>query len=244
MLLDHHKLYASKASCDMHAQFVEAGVIVPHNSDHVAGKQTCSCCSDGFRYHMHEGVFRRCQDNGGEGTFFHQFKGNGEAMRFALGSPLSDGASECGDPDVWGRMKTGELVEVLGWSRMYDVNVRQHRLVHHWPCKAAMSRKFDFATSVDLVVRGKLRIKHQIPGLQVAIDLFCDWAKGSHTTELIKKEAYLAMIESDPTFARQYDEWCVYAEEVAQLPKFDVFERKVEKHSIETPEGRECLSPT
>lgn len=217
MLLHEKKLYASCGDRIIHALFSEAGVIVPHNSEKVAGKQTCSCCSDGFRFHMTEGVFQRCRDNGGEETFFHQFKGNGEAMRFALNSPLSADVSRFGDPDVWGRLKTNEVNEVLGWAHKLDVLVEQHRLVHHWPCKAALSRNIDLAESIDLVIRGKFRIKHQIPDLKVGIDLFCDWGELDHTTELIKKEPYLNMIRNDPRFTKTYEEWLKYAEGVKKL---------------------------
>jgi hypothetical protein len=218
MLLHTKKLYASKEDRATHYLYREAGVLVPHKSEHVAGKQTCSCCSDGFRFHMTEGVFNRCKENGGDETFFHQFKGNGEAMRFALNSPLSGGFSRYGDLDVWGRMKVDEIKEVLGWADDLEVVVEQHRLVHHWPCKAALSRNLDLSQSIDLVIRGKLRIKHQIPDLKVGIDFFIDWDQDDHTTELIKKEPYLQLIETDPRFTKERDEWSAYAEDVKKLP--------------------------
>src|SRR3989339_838516 len=131
---------------------------------------------------------------------------------------LSEGFSERINADVWGLLKTRELREVLGWAEELELSVTQHRLVHHWPCKAALSRDISFAESIDLVVRGKLRIKHQIPGLKVAIDFFCDWGPGEHSIALIKKEAYLAMISSDRLFSKQHHSWLAYEEEVEKLP--------------------------
>lgn len=218
MLLHSKKLYASHADRVIHHLLLEAGVLSPQKESHVSGQQTCSTCSDGFRTHMKEAVFHRCRQSGGDETFFHEFKGNGEAMRFALNSPLSIGESLYGDTDVWGRKKIDEIVEVFGWAKEADLFLDQHRIVHHWPCKAAKSRGIDLLQSIDLVIRGKFRLKHQIPDLHVAIDFFCDWGKDDHTIELLKKEPYLKMIESDPQFLRQYDEWQVYVEKVKRLP--------------------------
>jgi hypothetical protein len=223
MLLHNLKLFASPDDRHVYDQFVEAGVIRPNNTFQVAGQQICSICGDGFRHHMKSSAFKACQANGGEDTFFHELKGNGEAMRFALNSPLSDGESIYGDTDVWGRKKTDEIVELLGWADELNVSVRQHRLGHHWPCKAAKSRGISLAESIDLVVRGKLRIKQQIKGLCVAMDFFCDWGPDDHTSELIKKEAYLNMIESDPAYQQQFDEWLAYQEAVSALPVLFTF---------------------
>jgi hypothetical protein len=217
MLMHKKKLYASEDDRATHHLFQEAGIIVGYQTKKVAGQQICSVCSDGFRLHMKKEVYSSCRANGGDEAFFHSFQGNGEAMRFALNSPLSEGFSAL-TSDVWGRLKTKEIAEVLGWADELDVPVVQHRLVHHWPCKGAMSRDISLAQSIDLVIRGKLRIKHQVPALQVAIDFFCDWGPDESTIELIRKEPYLAMIETDPRFSKERDEWCAYAEETKKLP--------------------------
>jgi hypothetical protein len=218
MLLHQKNLFASEQDKKTHGLFVEAGIIQPHRQEYVAGKQLCSNCSDGFRLHMKEMIFDHCRQNGGDETFYHEFRGSGDPMRFALNSPLSHGVSKYGDPDVWGRMKTQEVIEVLGWANELGITVNQHRIVHHWPCKAAKSRQIDFAASIDLVFRGKLRLKHQIPDLRVGIVLFCDWAAHEHTLELMKKEPYLAFIKTDPRFKVQHESWLEYAEQVKQLP--------------------------
>ena len=217
MLMHKKKLYASENDRAIHHLFKEAGVIVGYQSKKVAGQQTCSVCSDGFRLHMKELILHNCHANGGDDTFLHPFQGNGEAMRFAYNSPLSAGFSTVTD-DVWGRLKTKEIAEVLGWVDKHDIPVAQHRLVHHWPCTGAISRDINLAQSIDLVIRGKLRIKQQIPALCVAIDFFCDWGPGDSTLELIKKEPYLALIKTDPRFRKERDEWYEYAEEVRRLP--------------------------
>lgn len=217
MLMHKKKLFASLEDRRTHSQFVEAGIIVPQRQEHVAGQQICSACADGFRTHMKDMIFQRCLESGGDETFFHEFKGSGEAMRFAFNSPLSEGVSKYGDSDVWGRMNIGELAEVLGWADELEVSVAQHRLVHHWPCKAAKSRDIDFAASIGLVIRGKLRIKHQIPDLRVGIDLFCDWGPNDHSIDLLKKEPYLVMIETDPAYRQQYESWLEHAEQVKKL---------------------------
>lgn len=218
MLLHKIKLYASSEDRAVYDLLREVGVIVDHVKRHVAGQQTCSWCSDGFRPHMRAKIEDNCHSNGGDETFFHSPAGNGDAMRFAFKSPLSEGFSRYGDLDVWGRMKLEEIRETLGWARDLGMHIGQHRLVHHWPCKAALSREIDLAQSVDLVIRGKLRIKHQLPKLQVAMDLFCDWGPDDYTLDLIKKEPYLHLIETDPRFVRQRDEWYAYSEEVKRLP--------------------------
>jgi hypothetical protein len=217
MLLHKKKLYASAEDKVTYELFKEAEVIVGYQPKRVAGQQTCSVCSDGFRLHMKEEVLQTCQTNGGSDAFFHSFQGNGEAMRFAYDSPLSKGYSAI-TSDILGRTKTTEITELLSWADELDVQVLQHRLVHHWPCKAALSRDITLARSIDLVIRGKLRIKQQIPALCVAIDFFCDWGENEHTIDLIKKEAYLQLIETDPRFTKERDEWALYAEEVKKLP--------------------------
>lgn len=218
MLLHKLNLFASPEDRAVHNLFREAKVIVPSQQGLVSGQQLCSICGDGFRHHMKRGVFKRCLESGGDDMFFHEFKGNGEAMRFALNSPLSAGESKYGDPDVWGRKKIDEIVEVLGWADDLGIDVGQHRVVHHWPCKAAKSRVISFAQSIDLVVKGKYRIKHQIQRLRVGIDFFCDWAPDENSIEQIKKEMYLHLIETDPAFARELDSWHEYVEQVSKLP--------------------------
>lgn len=226
MLLHQMKLYASKADRAIYDFFIERGVIIEYEQEKVHGRQTCSMCSDGFRPHMKEKILRTCCSNGGTDTFFHQFNGNGEAMRFAFNSPLSDGFSAHMNADVWGMLKIKELAEAFGWAEELGVELEQHRVVHHWPCKAAISRNIDLVESIDLVVRGKCRIKHQMPGLKVALDLFCDWGPDTHSIALIKKESYLALISSDPLFEKQYDSWLEYAEEVAKLPVLKIIDTK------------------
>lgn len=220
MLLHKMKLFASDDDRATYELFQEAGIIVEHSTKHVAGQQTCSWCADGFRPHMKETVEGHCRTNGGDETFFHSFAGNGDAMRFAFNSPLSSGFSEDGDLDVWGRLKLEEIRETLGWAEGLNMSVAQHRLVHHWPCKAAVSRGITLSESVFLVICGKMRIKHQIPQLKVAIDLWCDWAPREWTLNLVKKEAYLRLIATDARFAHVYDKWCTHKEEVRKLPTY------------------------
>jgi hypothetical protein len=212
------KLFACDDDRKTYELFRESGVIGDYTIKNVAGQQTCSWCADGFRPHMREKIEGNCRVNGGENSFFHSPAGNGDAMRFAFNSPLSQGFSRYGDPDVWGRLKLEEIRETLGWAEDLSVHIEQHRLIHHWPCKAALSRGITFAQSIDLVIRGKFRIKHQIPGLKVAIDFFCDWDKEKYTLDLIKKEPYLKLIETDPRFTKEHSEWCAYVEEVNSLP--------------------------
>lgn len=226
MLLHEKKLYASPLDRVVHDLFVKEGVIVEYHSHKVAGQQTCSLCSDGFRPHMKEEVLKACHARGGATAFFHSFGGNGEAMRFAYNSPLSEGFSERNNDDVWGILKTKELCEVLCWAEGLDMSVTQHRLVHHWPCKAALSRGINLAESIDLVVRGKLRIKQQIPHLKVALDFFCDWGPDEHSIALIKKEAYVSFISTNPLFAKQYDSWLAYEKEVMKLPTIQFMEKE------------------
>ncbi len=218
MLLHKKNLFASPEDKKTYEKFRETGVIIPHLHKHVSGQQLCSTCADGFRTHMKDMIYDRCRSIGGEDTFFHEFRGSGETMRFAFNSPLSHGVSKYGDPDVWGRMKTNEIIEVLGWADELKVSVEQHRLVHHWPCKAAISRDINLAGSIDLVIRGKLRIKQQVPNLCVGIDLFCDWGPNDHTIDLLKKEPYLMMLETDPAYKAQHEAWLAYVELVKQLP--------------------------
>ena len=224
MLLKKKGLYASAADCDTYHMFAEAGVIGPNNLMKAHGRQTCSQCADGFRLHISETVIKMCKASGGDDLFFHNFKGNGEAMRFVLDSPLSEGFSMHNNTDLWGRIKVLEIDEVLGWAEELGVDVAQHRTVHHWPCKAALSRGITFAQSIDLVVKGKVRLKHQIAGLQVALDLFTDWSEDVCKHDLIKKEAYVAFIRNTPSFHEVYDNWQEYLLAVSRLPVLRVLE--------------------
>lgn len=218
MLLHQKKLYASAADRVAYERLIKEGVIVEYQEKKVHGQQTCSLCSDGFRPHMKEKVLNTCHSNGGDNAFFHPFTGHGEAMRFAYNSPLSEGFSDRNNADFWGSGKTKEISEFHGWAEETGVLVKQHRLVHHWPCKAAISRNISLAESIDLVIRGKLRIKHQMPGLKVAIDLFCDWGPNEHSMACIKKEAYVFLISNDWLFAKQHDGWMAHEEQIKKLP--------------------------
>lgn len=218
MLLHQKKLYASDADREVYQQLIDAGVIIEYKEGKVHGRQTCSLCSDGFRPHMREVVSSTCHTNGGREAFFHPFIDNGHPMSYAFNSPLSEGLSDRNNADVLGLIQTKKIVQVLEWTSELDVSVLQHRLVHHWPCKAAISRSIGLAESIDLVIRGKLRIKQQIPGLKVAIDLFCDWDQDEHSMACIKKEAYLSLISTNWLFSKQYEEWLAYEEKVKKLP--------------------------
>ena len=219
MLQPHKKVqYASKEDLKTHGLLEEAGVLVPHVKKMVAGEQTCSWCSDGFRPHMRELILGNCRSSGGDEAFFHAPAGNGEAMRFAYNSALSQGYSDYDNRDILGMIKTKEIAESIRIAATKGVCITQHRQVHHWPCAAGSLRKITYPQSIDLVIRGKHRIKHQIPGLQVAMDLFVDWSANHHTLNLIKKEPYLVLIGSDPYFTKQHEEWLQYAEAVKALP--------------------------
>jgi hypothetical protein len=146
-------------------------------------------------------------------------------MRFALDSPLSEGFSERNNPDYWGAAKTKELVEVLGWAQEAGLVVTQHHLVHHWPCKAGKTRHISYLDSVDLVIRGKLRIKRQIQGIQVSIEQFIDWGPGDCTHDLIKMEPYIALLKTHLPLRNAYEAWQEYAEQVSGLPVLKILTR-------------------
>ncbi len=213
MLLRQMKLYASGKDRTMYETLKEAGVLVPHHSHKVCGKQICTHCADGFRPHYKEWIKDLCFSNGGAKSFFHTFSGNGDPMRYAYQSPLSESGT-----DAWGSLKTQELIETLGWAQKMNVQVEQMRDVHHWPCKAALDRNISFLESIDLVVRGKHRIKHQIPSLRVALELFIDWGDDNHTVDLIKKEQYIRFIRETPSESAKYHSWLKYKESVLALP--------------------------
>lgn len=225
MLLHEKKLYASHADRMTFEMFKEAGVIVPHHSHKVSGKQICTHCADGFRPHYKEWIKALCFSSGGAKSFFHTFSGNGDPMRFALHSPLSRPGT-----DEWGDLKILELAETLRWADELNVNVEQMRDVHHWPCKAGLDRKITFSDSIDLVVRGKHRIKRQVPSLRVALELFIDWKDDEHTVNLIKKEMYVQFLKREPKFAKQYDSWLAYDERVKTLPV--IYTRKMEHTAL------------
>ncbi len=213
MLLREKKLYASAADRTTFEMFKEVGVIVPHHSHKVCGKQICAHCADGFRPHYKEWIKALCFSSGGATSFFHTFSGNGDPMRYAYHSPLSKYGS-----DAWGALKTEELAETLRWADALHVPVEQMRDVHHWPCKAALDRKISFSESIDLVVRGKHRIKRQIPSLRVALELFIDWGDDEHTVNLIKKERYVQFLRREPSFSREYASWLAYEEQIQNIP--------------------------
>jgi hypothetical protein len=125
-------LFAEPKDRPVVRMLTEAGVFVPHHSDKVGARQVCTYCGDGFRFHYKQWISRPCIEKGGDEAFFHTPGGNGDPMRFALDSPLS-----MHFPDDWGRLKIAEIVETLGWTDELRIAVDQHRLVHHWPCKAA-----------------------------------------------------------------------------------------------------------
>ena len=206
----------------MYELFREAKVCIPFNLTKARGQVTCSMCSDGFRTHIGEKVSSICKAQGGDEMFYHEFKGNGEAMRFALDSPLSAGFSERNNPDFWGSALIKELVEVLQWAMEAGLVVNQHRNIHHWPCKGGKSRHISYANSVDLVIRGKVRIKQQIRGLQVSIEQFIDWGPVECTHDQLKLEPYVDLLRSYPPLRQTYDNWLEYSERVAQLPVLKV----------------------
>ena len=214
MLLHQKKLYAQESDRKPHALFVEAKVIVPHETERVGGKQICSHCADGFRIHYKRWIAKQCFTNGGDDAFFHTFSGNGEPMRFACNSALS-----MVNPDDWGALKMMELYETLGWAKALEVVIDQLRVVHHWPCKAALDRNIGFEDSIDLVVRGKLRIKWQLP-IKVGLEMFIDWSQDEHTTHLIKKEPYIELLRNHPPYREKYEHWLRYEELVRELPVF------------------------
>ncbi len=214
MLYRRMGLFAPVEDRETVAMLTEAGVLIPHQREKISGKQICSHCGDGFRYHYKRWIAGGCIEKGIDEAFFHTFSGNGEVLRFALDSPLSYDAF----PDDWGTLKTMEIAEVLGWASEMGLEVTQHRLVHHWPCKAAMSREIDLLSSIILCAKGKTRIKHQIPGLKVGMEIFIDWSEDEYETPLIKKEALYAMLATDPRFTREYDAWLAHEAAVARLP--------------------------
>lgn len=217
-LLHKKRLYADPQDRKHYELFREAGVCVDYNVEKAHGQVTCSICSDGFRTHIGEKVSSICRALGGDEMFYHEFKGNGEAMRFAFESPLSAGFSERSNDDFWGAAKVKELVEVLGWAEEVGLQVVQHRLIHHWPCKAGTTRAISYPGSVDLVLRGKFRIKHQIKNLQVSIEQFIDWGPAECTHDQLKMDPYVNLLRSHTAFMRQYDDWLAYCEHVGKLP--------------------------
>lgn len=219
MLLKEKKLYATARDRAVYDELVDAGVIVPHHPHKVAGRQMCTHCADGFRPHYKEWIKDLCFSQGGARSFFHTFSGNGDPMRYAYCSPLSGTHS-----DAWGALKVEELAETLRWARALEVSVDQMRDVHHWPCKAALDRNISLLESIDLVVRGKHRIKQQIPDLRVALELFIDWDESHHTVNLIKKEAYISYLRNTPSRISMHLSWLSYQESTKNLPVLHTYQ--------------------
>jgi hypothetical protein len=134
-------------------------------------------------------------------------------MRFAFESPLAYFSS-----DDCGLFKTREVVQTLEWATELGVDVEQHRLVHHWPCKAALSIGVSFLESIILVAKGKMRLKHQIPGLKVSMEVFIDWSADEFEVHSLSKEALVKLMQNDPQFSKVWEDWLAYEDRVRQLP--------------------------
>lgn len=229
MLLKSKKLYARPGDRPVYETLMSAQVLQPHNAGKVSGQQICIRCADGFRPHYRKWTRDTCEDQGGEEVFFHPPTGNGDPMRFAYYSPLSTDPFSHMRSDVWGYMKSLEIMESLEIAADVGVNVMYLRIVHHWPCKAAIKRRISFLESIDLVVRGKTRLKHQFPGIQVAMELFVDWGEDDITKNLIKKEQYMNFLRSETEFTKMHDDMLVHEDEVFALPVLRPVRRACER---------------
>lgn len=179
--------YASTQDLRAMELFQRAGVFITWNGENVHHEVLHSACADGHRYQaLKMTAHRICMHNGGGNSMFHSPSGNGDALRFAFNSPLSYFT-----PDDWGRLKTAEVFESL---EIKD-GVQQGRLLHHWPCAAAVARNISFIRSIFWLVAGKARIKQQIRGICVALDICVHVDNDDDRFFLVKKEAFLDLLD-------------------------------------------------
>lgn len=203
--------FATKEDLHLYAELEEAGVLVPLERRRLTCQQLFICCADGHRPHLWMEDFHVCQRlaHKKQNACFHKLSGNGKTLTIAYNSPLSVNDEE-------GRVTVREMRTTLT-----DVKpcLEKTLITNHWPCRAAALARLDLAGSIDLQLRGKVRVRTQIPDFITMVTLIkIDVAPGVTRTSVVHKAAYLWWL-GQPANALRLEGWLSYEHSLDLLPK-------------------------